>query len=148
MTMSNFKKPVIGIIGGKGRMGNWFKNFFEKHGSEVIVSDVDTRISNRELAEKADIVIVSVPVKDTVKVINEIIHHVKKDALLTDLTSIKAEPVKAMEKARSGVLGMHPLFGPLAPNLKNQSIVFCPIKKNKWINFLKNLFKKKWSKNY
>ena len=62
--------------------------------------------------------------------------------MLTDLTSIKAEPVKAMEKARSGVLGMHPLFGPLAPNLKNQSIVFCPIKKNKWINFLKNLFKK------
>ena len=133
--------PIIGIIGGKGRMGNWFKNFFENQGLEVIISDLDTRISNREVAEKADIVIVSVPIKNTVKVINEIIPYIKKDALLTDLTSIKVEPIKAMKKAKSGVLGMHPLFGPLAPNLKNQNIVFCPIKKNKWINFLKKLFK-------
>ena len=139
-------KPIIGIIGGKGRMGNWFKNFFEKHGLEVIISDLDTKISNRELAEKADIVIVSVPIKDTVKVINGIIPYVKKDALLTDLTSIKVEPVKAMKKAKSGVLGMHPLFGPLAPNLKNQNIVFCPVKKNKWINFLKKLFRENEAK--
>jgi len=56
------------------------------------------------------------------------------------------EPVKAMKKAKSGVLGMHPLFGPLAPSLKNQNIVFCPIKKNKWINFLKKLFRENEAK--
>jgi len=67
---------------------------------------------------------------------------VKKNALLTDLTSVKVEPVKEMAKAKSGVLGMHPLFGPLQPDLKKQTIVFCRQKDNRWIFFLKKLFQK------
>lgn len=139
-------KPTIGIVGGKGKMGNWFKNFFEKEGLKVIISDKDTKLSNKELAKLADIVIVSVPIDITIKVIKEIRESLKKDALFCDLTSLKMEPVREMKKAKSGVLGMHPLFGPLADNLEGQTIVFCPERKNKWVEFLKKIFKKNKAK--
>jgi len=134
--------PLIGIIGGKGKMGSWFKNFFKDNGLKVIISDRKTKISNIELAKKADIVIVSVPISETVNVIKEIRDYVKKESLLTDLTSVKTIPLKEMKKAKSGILGMHPLFGPLAKSLKGQTIVFFPLKRNKWVNFLKSLFER------
>ncbi len=138
------EKPLIGIIGGKGRLGNWFKGFFENQGFKVLVSDKNS--SNKALASKADIIIVSVPIDITVKVIEEVKNYIEKDALLTDFTSLKTESCKAMLKARSGALGMHPLFGPLAADLENQTIVFCPLKKNKWVGFLEILFKENGAK--
>jgi len=140
------KNPIIGIVGGKGKMGNWFRNLFEKERLKVIISDKKTRLSNAELAKKADIIIVSVPIDVTVKVIKEIRDKVRKDALFCDITSLKEAPVKAMKKAKSGVLGMHPLFGPLAEDTKGQIIVFCPVKKNKWTDFLRKIFQKNGAK--
>lgn len=138
--MSKAQKPLIGIIGGSGKMGNWFKNFFEGLNFKVLISDRNTKLSNIELAKKADIVIVSVPIKATIKVIKEIRDRVRKDALLCDITSLKTEQVKAMQKGKSGVLGMHPLFGPLAQTLEGQNIIFCKIKDNHWVNFLRKIF--------
>ena len=134
------KKPLIGIIGGKGRMGNWFKVFFEKQGIKVLISDKGTKISNIDLAKKTDITIVSVPIGKTVDVINEIRNYIKKDSLLCDIASIKDKPTKAMRKSKSGSLGMHPLFGPTAQELKGQKIVFCKIHNNRWVKFLKHIF--------
>ena len=140
--MLNNKKPLIGIIGGNGKMGNWFKIFFEKQQLKVIISDKNTKLSNIDLAKKADIVIVSVPINIAVNVIEEIRDYMKKNSLLIDFTSVKIETVKAMEKAKCGTLGIHPLFGPLAVDLKNQNIIFCKHKNHKYALFLKKLFLK------
>lgn len=140
------KKPLIGIIGGTGKMGNWFRIFFEKQGLEVIISDTETKLSNTQLAKRADIIIVSVPIDVAKDVIQEVKDFIRKDALLTDITSLKVETTEAMKGTRGGALGMHPLFGPLVPDLKGQTIVFCKVKGSKWIAFLKNLFKKNGAK--
>lgn len=140
------KKPLIGIIGGEGKIGTWFKNFFISQGLKVIISDLNSELSNKELAKRADIVIVSVPIKETVKVIEEVRDYLRKEALLSDLTSLKTKPVEAMKKAKSGVLGMHPLFGPLVQKLEGQRIVFCRVRDNFWVNFLKNIFTKNGAK--
>ncbi len=144
--LNNKKRPLIGIIGGKGRMGNWFKMFFEKEGLEVIISDKDTSLSNFELAQKSDIIIVSVPIKKSVQVIKEVRGCVKKDALLADFTSLKLKQTEALKKTNGGSLGMHPLFGPLVLDLNNQTIVFCRVKDNYWVKFLQNLFLKRGAK--
>ncbi|PIV46020.1 hypothetical protein COS23_01410 [bacterium (Candidatus Moisslbacteria) CG02_land_8_20_14_3_00_36_53] len=144
--MKKTKKPLIGIIGGEGKMGNWFKNFFTSQGLEVIISDLDTGLSNKELARRSDIVIVSVPIRETIKAIEEVRDFVRKDALLCDITSLKTKPVEAMKKAKSGILGMHPMFGPLVQKLEGQRIVFCRVKDNRWTNFLKNIFTKNGAK--
>ncbi len=59
------KKPIIGIIGGKGKMGKAFARFFVELGYEVIVSDLKTKLKPLELVRKSDVVIISVPIDKT-----------------------------------------------------------------------------------
>lgn len=143
MSINNFKKnPLIGIIGGNGRFGSWFKGFFESKGLRVLISSRKTKLTPKEMAKMCDIVIVCVSIPETVRVIREIRNCVRPDALLCDFTSIKSQPLKEMLKAKSncGVTGMHPLFGPLVASLSKQIIVFCSGRDNCWTKFLKKLF--------
>jgi prephenate dehydrogenase len=130
------KSPTIGIIGGQGRMGKLFADFFREHGVKVLVADLKTKLSNAELAQKSDITIVSVPIDQTLKVIEELIPHMPKTSALMDFTSIKVEPVKAMLKAKCEVLGLHPMFGNSNP-IPNQTVILTPTRKTgpwgKWL---------------
>lgn len=130
---------TIGIIGGKGKMGDYFAKFFKEQGYKIIVSDIGTKLSNIELAQKADVVIISVPIEHTVKIINEVAPYVKKDGLLMDLTSVKVDPVKAMLKSEASVVGCHPMFGP-TNSIKNQIIVLTHGRGTKWYNWIKKIF--------
>lgn len=141
--MSN-KTPIIGIVGGRGRMGRLFAEFFRERGVRVLISDIKTKLSNRDLAEKSDIVIISVPIDKTKKVIEEILPYLKKGNAISDFTSVKEIPVNAMLKAKSGVevFGMHPMFGDSNP-ISGQTIIFCPTKKTgEYYHWLKEFFKK------
>ena len=115
-----------GIIGGTGKMGRLFVPVFERAGYEVLVSGRSTPLTNTRLAEQCDIVIVSVPIHDTVRVIGEIAPVLKKDQLLCDFTSLKTLPVAAMLESKAQVIGLHPLFGPTVPSLSRQTIIVCP----------------------
>lgn len=118
----------IAIIGGKGQMGSMFAEAFKKKGCEVILTG--RQDNNIEAVKSADIVIISVPIRETVKVIEEIVPYLKEDALLTDFTSVKIKPINAMKKAKCAVLGGHPLFDS-SVGFKNQNFILCPIKENK-----------------
>jgi prephenate dehydratase len=130
------KKPVIGLIGGKGRMGQLFASFFKEREIKVLISDRQTKLSNKDLAKKADIVIVSVPIDKTEKVIKEVALHLREGSALTDITSVKEMPMKAMGEASCEVFGMHPMFGDSNP-IPGQTIIFCPSKEKgahyKWL---------------
>jgi len=96
----------IGIIGGTRGMGEWFARFFEKEGYGVQVSGRNNGMGAREMADHCKVVIVSVPMGVTRKVIEEIGSHMPEDALLMDLTSLKSEPVQAMlDSSVSEVIG-------------------------------------------
>jgi len=141
------KKPIIGIIGGTSQFGQWFRFFFENNHCEVLIASRNTELTPKELAKKADIVIISVPIRETLKVIREVRDLLKSDALLCDFTSLKKNPVKEMlKRKKGGVLGMHPLFGPLVPSMEGQLIVFCEERNNKWVGFLEDLFQSKGAK--
>ena len=115
-----------GIIGGTGKMGRFFEPVFERAGYDVLVSGRSTRLTNIRLAEQCDLVIVSVPIRDTVPVIEEIAPVLNRDQLLCDLTSLKVAPVIAMLKSEAQVIGLHPLFGPTVSSLLHQTIIVCP----------------------
>lgn len=132
------KNPVIGIIGGRGKMGNYFADFFERNKYEVLISDQRTELNNKEVAKKADVVIVSVPIDRTEEVIKEVAPHVKKSGLLMDLTSVKAMPMENMERTKASYLGCHPLFGPTA-SIYGQIVILCPGRGKTWHRWLKNL---------
>ena len=115
-----------GIIGGTGRMGRLFAGVFRRAGYEVMVSGRSTKVTGHDIAKDCDLVMVSVPIRDTVRVIEEIAPLLKKGQLLCDLTSLKAGPVKAMLKSEADVIGLHPMFGPTVASLKKQTIIACP----------------------
>lgn len=133
------KVKTISIIGGTGNMGSIFVNALKEKGYDVISSSRSTQIQPKEAASKADIVIITVPIEVTEKVINDISKSLKKDALLVDFTSVKVMPCNAMKKAFAGeIIGAHPLFGPgLKPN--GQSMVLCPVRKGSRYETFKNL---------
>jgi prephenate dehydrogenase len=117
-----------GIIGGTGKMGRLFVPVFERAGYEVMVSGRSTEVTNQHIAESCELVIVSIPIRDTVRVIEEIAPLLARNQLLCDLTSLKVRPVEAMLKAKANVVGLHPMFGPTVGSLKSQTIIVCPVR--------------------
>ncbi|MBI2659657.1 prephenate dehydrogenase/arogenate dehydrogenase family protein [Candidatus Woesearchaeota archaeon] len=141
------KRVSVGIIGGTGKMGRFFKKFFEKNKCKVLVSSRRTRLKPTECAKKSDVVLVSVPIGATLKVIREISPCINKKSLLIDTTSIKKEPVNAMLKySKCEAIGMHPVFGPNVGSVKNQAIVLCPARGKKWLRWIANIFEKNGAK--
>ncbi len=105
--------PKVGIVGGTGRMGSWFTRFLEHQGLEVIQTSRSTELPPRQVAAMCDVVVISVPIKDTLDVIKEVGPLIPENGLLIDLTSIKTEVIEAMLKySVCQVVGLHPLFGP------------------------------------
>lgn len=120
------KKGTIGIIGGTGKMGRLFAKVFEQAGYEVLVSGRKTAVTAADIAKQCDIVIVSVPIRETVRVIGEIAPLLRPGQLLCDFTSLKVRPVDAMLESEADVIGLHPMFGPTVKSVKNQTIIVCP----------------------
>jgi prephenate dehydrogenase len=138
------EKFPIGIIGGVSGIGRWFAAFFEKEGHPVHVSGRDTGLRPAEMAGVCPVVIVSVPIGVTEHIIREVGPHMKQEALLMDLTSLKAGPVRAMlEASASEVIGLHPLFGPGVPSLEGQNIVLCPARGSRWLPWVRDTLGKK-----
>lgn len=136
-------KTIVGIIGGTGQMGLWFKKFFQANGCKVLIAGRRTKLSHKDCAKKADVVVVCVPIENTVDVIKKIGLHVREDALLMDLTSIKEGPVKAMKKfSKAEVIGTHPVFGPSVRSIKGQTVVLCRGRGKKGFLWLKNILEK------
>lgn len=139
--MNKTDKVTVGIIGGKGKMGRLFADFFRRNGCKVLISDLDTKLTNTKLAARSDVIIVSVPIDATRNVIKKIVRYVRKDAVLMDLTSVKIKPVFEMLKCRGEVVGLHPMFPDTAP-MTGQTVLLCPARGTKWLSWIKKLFKK------
>lgn len=131
---------TVAIIGGKGGMGRCLAGLFSDAGHAVMVADVDTRLTPGAAAEVADVVVISVPIDKTIAVIEELGPRVREDALLMDVTSIKAAPLAAMlRSSRASVVGTHPLFGPSVHSLQGQRIVLTPGRGEAWLGWLRGV---------
>src|SRR5690606_26353173 len=117
--------PIV-IVGGEGRMGQLFGRMLRLSGYEVRTLDRDDWADASALVEGAGMVLVSVPIHDTVEVLHRL-PTLPQSCLLVDLTSTKASPVAAMLEVHPGpVLGLHPMFGPDVDNMAKQVIAYVP----------------------
>lgn len=134
-------EPVtVAIVGGKGGMGRAMARLFGDLGHAVMIADVDTELSPKEAAALADVVVVSVPIAMTEQVIREVGPHVREDALLMDVTSVKEAPLAAMlASTRASVVGTHPMFGPSVHSLQGQRVVVCPGRGDAWEAWLRRM---------
>jgi len=131
----------IAIVGGSGKMGQWFARLLRGEGNEVLVvgrseeklrqvrSDLDIETtSDISRVGDADVVIVTVPLDAFEPVIGQVAPHVNSEQIVVDFTSLKAKPVDIMHTyiGAAVTLGTHPVFGPGAKSLANQNFVLTP----------------------
>lgn len=131
---------TVAIIGGQGAMGRCMAGLFGDLGHAVMIADLGTPLTPVEAAAAADVVVISVPIDVTVDVIRQIGPHVRPDALLMDVTSLKTGPLRAMlEHSRGSVLGTHPLFGPSVHSLQGQRVVLTPGRGADWLGWVRTM---------
>lgn len=118
--------PVV-VVGGGGRMGSLFARMLRLSGYEVrVVEREDSPEQVAQTVVDAGMVVVSVPIHDTVPVIRSL-PRLPDDCLLVDLTSTKKAAVAAMLQAHPGpVLGLHPMFGPDVDSMAKQVVAVVP----------------------
>ncbi len=122
-------------------MGRWFARFLREEGKEVIITGRDERklleakqelgvevASNEEAVRQADTVLLSVPIDSFEEVVKQLGPGIRPGQTVIDITSVKAPTVETMHRYISAglVLGVHPMFGPGARGIKNQSFVLTP----------------------
>lgn len=125
-------------------MGSWFARFLKGEGYSVQVFGRNMGTGDvTEMTCACQVVVVSVPIRVTCKVIEKVGPHMREEALLMDLTSLKRDPVKTMlEASVSEVIGCHPLFGPQVDSIAGQRVVLCPERARKWLPWLKDILER------
>jgi prephenate dehydrogenase len=131
----------IGIIGGNGKTGGWLARMLENRGIEVLIASRSTPLKPVDMARKCKVVVISVPITNTIQVIKEIGPLVPREGLLMDLTSVKKGPVEAMVKySEAQVVGIHPLFGPNITSPDGLRIALCPGRGEEGLNWINKTF--------
>lgn len=131
----------VAIIGGTGRMGQWFARFLVGEGKEVVLvgrneaklEEAGRRLgvpvsTSIEAAGQADTVLIAVPIDRFEEVVSELAYHTHSSQIVLDITSVKVLPVAVMHRhiKKGLVLGTHPVFGPGARSVAHQNFVVTP----------------------
>ncbi len=134
----------ITIIGAGG-MGSTFAKFFRDHSFNVLLYDSDKsklkqkaeelnvgyELNMKNSVKNADLVMISVPISKTPQIIRNIAPHLKKNALLFDITSLKSEVYEELQKVVQNYpvncLSLHPMFGPGISKFENYVMIFLKV---------------------
>jgi prephenate dehydrogenase len=131
----------IAIVGGSGKMGQWFARFFRADGHEVLITgrnqarldevrhELDVAVST-DLAEvrHCHLIVISVPPDAFEPMVLRLAPHTNEEQAILDVTSLKTAPVAAMQRhIKAGrILGTHPVFGPGARDMAGRNFVLTP----------------------
>ena len=117
------------IVGGKGGMGRLLGGALARRGHEIATLERDDGQDRPEAVRRADIIVIAVPMAVACTVVDELGPHVRADALLCDINSLKKSVCEAMAASCAGeALGLHPMFGPTVHALRRQKVVVCPVR--------------------
>jgi len=102
-------KLTVALV-GYGSFGQFMAGYLEPFCTVVPL----TRTTPAELAARGDIVIFAVPWDGLAAAVARVKPHVRADAILVDVTSVKQKPLTLLEQEfpTHELLGTHPIFGP------------------------------------
>lgn len=139
------KKSAL-VIGGNGKMGQWFARFLSNQGFKVDISDINNKDTNNidyhECELDYDYIIVAAPIAASAKIITDLAS-LKPQGIVLDVGSIKS-PLKLplMQLVDSGckVVSIHPMFGPDIKLLSNKHVIFIDLGDTESLLKVKQLF--------
>lgn len=124
-TVNPHIKKIV-IVGGNGKLGGLFGRYLQLSGYQVENLGRNDWDKAEQILAGANVVIVSVPIVNTVETIERLAPYLSEEMLLTDLTSVKKAPLaKMLEVHKGAVVGLHPMFGPDIASMAKQVVVRC-----------------------
>lgn len=127
-------RPVL-VIGGAGKMGGWFADFFASQGYDTSIADPRVEPGPGRFADwrKAgldfDIIVVAAPLATTGMILRELAEQ-RPRGLVFDVGSLKTPlraGLEALANAGCRVTSLHPMFGPDTKLLSGQHLIFVDV---------------------
>ena len=153
----------ITIIGGTGNFGLWYARLLKSKNFNITITARNAEKGNRiaknegltysntleKSVKNADVVILSIPVSTTPKMIKKIIPLLKKGTLLVDFASVKHNVCTELSKHCNLDLelgSLHPMHGPRIRSLNQKILISIPIKTDKKYEQFLDIFRNEKAK--
>ncbi|MFW6089178.1 MAG: prephenate dehydrogenase/arogenate dehydrogenase family protein [Gemmatimonadota bacterium] len=120
------------VVGGAGKMGGWFADFFVSQGFETTIADIRVdpepgRFRDwRDAGVDYDVIVVATPLAVSGRILRELAG-LKPRGLVFDIGSLKTplrEGLEALGAAGCRVTSLHPMFGPDTELLSGRHLIF------------------------
>jgi prephenate dehydrogenase len=146
----------VGIVGGYGKMGQWFCRNLPECDIAIYGRDVErtqqcaqhlgvTPLENLEsLLAFAEMIIVSVPLVENASMLEKIRDLLPPDRKICDIASLKSASVQILSTYphHATVSSVHPMFGPGTPGFEGKKVVIVPLEsREKEAHFFYSFFK-------
>ena len=121
------------IIGGAGKMGRWFADFFASQGftttiADPTVEDGSGRFRNwTDAGVDYDVIVVAAPLAVSGRVLAQLAV-LKPKGLVFDIGSLKSPLIDGLQELRNAgcrVTSLHPMYGPDTRLLSGRHLIFC-----------------------
>ena len=130
-------KSVL-LIGGAGRMGQWFAAMLAAQGFAIDLADPTLELGPgrflnwRDAGVDYDIIVVATPITTSIQILTDLAE-LRPPGLIFDIASLKTplrEGIQALANAGCRVASLHPMFGPETELLSRRHLIFvdtgCP----------------------
>ncbi len=137
------------VIGGAGKMGRWFADFFRSQGFATTVADpgVDdgpnTFRNWTDAGLDQDVIVVAAPLAASGRILLQLAV-LKPKGLVFDIGSLKSPLMDGLEELRAAgckVTSVHPMFGPDTRLLSGRHLIFCDVGSAEATEAAKDLFR-------
>jgi chorismate mutase/prephenate dehydrogenase len=121
------------VIGGAGKMGRWFVEFFASQGfattvADVTVDDGPNQFSNwTDAGVDFDVIVVAAPLAVSGRILAQLAV-LKPKGLIFDIGSLKSPLIDGIGELRAAgcrVTSLHPMYGPDTRLLSGRHLIFC-----------------------
>ncbi len=121
------------VIGGAGKMGGWFVDFFASQGFATVVADPNVADAPGQFRDWTDagvdydVIVVAAPLAVSGRILAQLAV-LKPTGLIFDIGSLKSPLIDGLaELRRAGcrVTSLHPMFGPDTRLLSGRHMIFC-----------------------
>lgn len=128
-------KQVL-VVGGLGRMGKWFSQYFQSIGFRVSIYDIKSEVLQDSYQRHDDIesdldryelILLACPIRACADLLEKIAKQ-KVSGLVIETSSLKSPVlpgIQAMQKAGLRIASIHPMFGPDTDLLLDKNILIC-----------------------
>lgn len=136
------------VIGGAGKMGRWFVDFFVSQGFETVIADSTVEDEPGRFREWTDAgvdfdyIVVAAPLAVSGRILAQLAV-LKPGGLVFDIGSLKSPLIDGLrELQRSGcrVTSLHPMYGPETRLLSGRHLIFCDVGDSEATSAAKELF--------